>query len=207
MRSKRNRRTVKLNQRFGSRRNRIALAVFFLCCALATWMFGSNPTENNKKYLVALTDLPSGTPINQDMFAETPVSLGDAENLYLLADTDIKGWQIVRPIRAGELIPVTSIAKQATQDCRAIQIPISVPIPTGIHVGDAIDFWAAPQNQNSETLPNLIAVSADLRKIIQATDSLSSSTQSLEACVSIAEIRSVVNAIALRELIVAVRSK
>ncbi len=207
MRSKRNRRTVKLNQRLGSRRNRIALAIFFLCCALATWLYGSNPPENNKKYLVALTDLASGTAINQDMFAETPVSLGDAENLYLLADTDIKGWQIVRPIRAGELLPLTAIAKPAAQDCRAVQIPVGVPISTEIHVGDAIDFWAAPQNQNSETLPSMIAVSADLRKIIQATDSLSSSVQSLEACVSIAEIRSVVNAIALRELIVAVRSK
>ena len=170
-------------------------------------MFGSNSTENNRKYLVALTDLASGTAINPEMFAETPVSFGDAENLYLSAETDIKGWQIVRSIRAGELLPLTAIAKQTTQDCRAIQIPVSVPISTEIHVGDEIDFWAAPQNQNSEMLPNQIAVSADLRKIIQATDSLSSSAQSLEACVSIAEIRSVVNAIALRELIVAVRSK
>jgi hypothetical protein len=76
-----------------------------------------------------------------------------------------------------------------------------------IKVGDSLDLWAADQSSVAESIPVQIVTAGELVKTVIATDTFSQSAQSIEICVSVAEIRSVVSAIARRATIVAIRSQ
>jgi hypothetical protein len=76
-----------------------------------------------------------------------------------------------------------------------------------IKIGDAIDLWAADQSSGAQTIPVQIVEAGELVASKSATDGFSQSVQSIEVCISGAEIRSVVSAIARKATVVAIRSQ
>jgi hypothetical protein len=75
-----------------------------------------------------------------------------------------------------------------------------------IRKGDLVDLWSAEQSASVESIPVQIVTAAELISIKNATDGFSQSTQTIEVCVSIAEIRSTVQAIAKKATVIAVRT-
>jgi hypothetical protein len=76
-----------------------------------------------------------------------------------------------------------------------------------IKVGDSIDLWAAEQSSSIESVPIQVVTAGELVSVKLSTDSFSQSAQTIEVCVSPAEIRSVVSAIARKATVVAIRSQ
>jgi hypothetical protein len=72
--------------------------------------------------------------------------------------------------------------------------------------GDLVDLWSAEQAASVETIPVQIVTAGELISIKNATDGFSQNTQTIEVCVSVAEIRSIVQAIAKKATVVAVRT-
>jgi hypothetical protein len=79
-------------------------------------------------------------------------------------------------------------------------------LPTAIQAGAELDIWAAEQSSAIQTIPYQVAVGAELIGISSGNNGIGESNQSIEVCVSIAEVRSVVEAIAKKSTVVAVRS-
>lgn len=202
---KRNRR-VRLANRMGSRRTRILLALAFALIAVASFLMSSDPASETKSYLVALTDIAPDSQLNEQTVEIVNLDLNDQENRYLLAESKKSNWVISKPIRAGELIPVSALVDPDEANCIFVKVGLGVELSGSIHRGDLIDLWAGEANSAVESGPVQIVAAGLLREIFTATDSLGQSSQEVEVCVSPAEIRSVVNSIAKQDVIIGVRS-
>lgn len=136
------------------------------------------------------------------------MELGEAESAYLRAtDTNFSNWVLVRPVSSGELIPLSSIAPSRTAQCAQLVISLGVALANTVKVGDRIDLWSAEQANSLEALPVQVVTAGELIGSKTATDSFSQSAQTIEVCISPAEIRSVVSAIARKSTIVGIRSQ
>lgn len=160
------------------------------------------------QYLVANTNISSSTPISQANLTSTPMDLGEANNQYLKAsEQNLTKWVLVRPVNAGELIPLSSIAPAKLANCTQIVVALSVLMASTVKVGDSIDLWAADQSSSIESIPVEVVSAGELVSAKLANDSFGQSAQSIEVCISPAEIRSVVSAIARKATVVGIRSE
>lgn len=201
-------RSVKLNNRWGSRRNRILFATALALLASAAWLASSAAEPELNQYLVANSNISSSTPLTSSNLTAVGMNLAEVEGQYLLATpANLSSWVLTRPVNAGELIPQSAVSQAKTAECAQLVVALGVNMANTIKVGDSLDLWAADQSSVAESIPVQIVTAGELVKTAIATDTFSQSAQSIEICVSVAEIRSVVSAIARKATIVAIRSQ
>ena len=201
-------RSVKLNNRWGSRRNRILFATALALLASAAWLASSATEPELNQYLVANSNISSSTPLTSSNLTAVGMNLAEVEGQYLLAtQANLSSWVLTRPVNAGELIPQSAVSQAKTAECAQLVVALGVNMANTIKVGDSLDLWAADQSSVAVSIPVQIVTAGELVKTVTATDAFSQSAQSIEICVSAAEIRSVVSAIAGRATIVAIRSQ
>jgi hypothetical protein len=82
-----------------------------------------------------------------------------------------------------------------------------VNLASVVNVGDRLDLWAAAQVGSVEAIPVQVVSSAELVSSKLNTDTYTQSAQSIEICVTPAEVRSVVSAIATKATIVGIRTQ
>ena len=205
---RRRRRSVKLNNRWGSRRNRILFALSLTLIAIASWLLSANTEVKLNQYLVATSNIASSTPIGLANLSPVPMDLGEAETQYLKAsEYNLTKWVLVRPVSTGELIPISAVAPVNMSDCTQIVVALAVSMANTVKVGDSIDLWAADQASSIESIPTQVVTAGELVSTKVASDSFGQAAQSIEVCVSPAEIRSVVSAIARKATVVGIRSQ
>lgn len=201
-------RSVQLNNRWGSRRNRILFATSLALIAIASWLLSSGTEVKRNQYFVANTNLSSSTPLSSSNLTATALDLGEVEGNYLKAtEHDLTKWVLTRPVNAGDLIPVNAIAPEKLSDCTQIVVALGVSLANTVKIGDSIDLWAASQSTSMESIPVQVVSAGELVSTKQATDSFSQAAQSIEICVSPAEIRSLVSAIAQKATVIGIRSQ
>jgi hypothetical protein len=200
-------RSVQLNNRRGSRRNRILVAISLCIIAVASWVIAIGSEVPSNQYLGAATNLSSGTELSEANLLSLPMDLRDTENLYLQASQEnLSKWNLIRPVSAGELIPISSIALSTRSTCSELSVALGVALASNIKVGDQIDLWAANQVTSIETIPVQVVSAAELVHIKVDTDTYSQFPQQVEVCVTPAEVRSVVAAIATKSTIIGIRA-
>jgi hypothetical protein len=87
-----------------------------------------------------------------------------------------------------------------------VVLNLGTPMSQSIRKGDLVDLWSAELSSSLESIPFQIVTAAELISINNATDGFSQNNQTIEVCVSIAEIRSTVQAIAKKATVIAVRT-
>jgi len=175
---------------------------------MASWLLLENTEVKLNQYLVATTNIASSTPIGLANLTSAPMDLGEAENQYLKAsEQNLSKWVLVRPVNSGELIPMSSIAPAKLANCTQIVVALALSMANTVKVGDSIDLWAADQSSSIESIPVQVVTAGELVSAKLANDSFGQSAQSIEVCISPAEIRSVVSAIARKATVVGLRSQ
>ncbi len=205
--SRRRSNKVKLNNRLGSRRNRILFSLATLLFVAAGYLAVFPIEAEGAGYLVAVTDLPSNTLLNESNSTRVNLSLGEQENYYIRSTEKQDQWLLTKAVRAGELIPLSAVDDSQRVDCVNLRIGLNLRLGKDIHIGDQVDLWSAPANAIEGAIPNQIVTSAELIALSESTDALSQNQTEIEVCISRAEVRSLVNAIAQKEVVVAVRSQ
>lgn len=199
-------RSVQLNNRRGSRRNRILASISLCLIAVAAWILSIGSENQGDQYLVASTNISSGSTLTEENLLSLTMDLRETENLYLQTSEENLGtWTLIRPVSAGELIPVSAIALSTRSTCSELSVSLGVSLANNIKVGDRIDLWAANQ-ANNETIPVQVVTAAELVNIKLDTDTYSQFPQEVEVCVAPAEVRSVVSAIATKSTVVGIRA-
>lgn len=183
------------------------MASIFLCLiAVAAWIVSIGSEVPAEKYLVAVTNLSSGSALSEENVLSLPMDLRETENMYLQAsDENLSKWALTRPVSAGELIPLSSIDVSKRFACSELSVSLAVSLSNNIKIGDRIDLWAANQ-ANIETIPVQVVTAAELVNIKLDTDTYSQFPQTVEVCVTPAEVRSVVAAIATKSTIIGIRA-
>ncbi len=201
-------RSVQLNNRIGSRRNRILFAISLSFIAAASWLLLANSEVPMTKYLVANTSIPSSTKLSEANIASTEMDLRENKSSYIeQGGIELNEWVLVRPVSAGELIPLSAIAPSRAFDCSELVIQLGIGLASTVKVGDRIDLWAAESVNTVDSIPIQVVSAAELISAKVSTDSFSQAAQTIEICLSPAEIRSVVSAIARKSTLVGIRSQ
>lgn len=203
---KRNRK-VKLTNRIGSRRNRLLIITIFSLLVAAVWVSGVGSTPSGNNFLIARTDLSSYTQLSQDNSDSVQIDLKDEAPKYVQSNSKMSSWFLAKPVRAGELIPVTSVIAEPASNCTAMKITLGMSLNSNIHTGDQLDIWSGQTSYTPNSIPIQIVSRAELLNAKTSTDALSQSVQTIEVCVNQAEVRSVVNAIAQKLVVIAVLAK
>jgi len=200
-------RSVQLNNRIGSRRNRILFAISLSLIAAASWLLLANSEAPLKKYLVASTNISSSMKLSEANLMSVAMELGENQSSYIEEGLNLAEWVLIRPVGPGELIPLSAIAPARSTECSDLVVQLGIGLASTVKVGDRIDLWAADATNSLESIPIQVVTAGELISIKQSTDSFSQGNQSLEVCVSAAEIRSVVSAIARKSTLVGIRSQ
>lgn len=200
-------RRVRLTNRIGSRRTRILLAIAFSLIAVASYLLSSDQNTNQANYYIAVGDLAQNSQLNELSVSLVSLDLKEQSNRYLQADSKVADWVLAKPVRAGELIPLSALTDQERSDCVSIKVSLGIELSKSIHRGDLLDLWAGVNSNGIESAPVQIVTAGLVIEIFGTTDSLGQSKHALEICISPAEIRSVVHSLANQDLIVGVKSR
>jgi hypothetical protein len=206
--NRKRKRSVRLNNRWGSRRNRVLIAFSMSLIAAASWVISIGSETPLNQYLVATNNISSASELNEANLTPVAMDLGETNNLYLQASEDnFNKWVLIRPVNEGEIIPMSSLALKKNSDCSVMVVNLGVSLAKVVKVGDKLDLWAAAQVSRIESIPVQVVSSAELVSSQLSTDSYSQSAQLIELCVTPAEVRSVVSAIATKATIIGIRSQ
>jgi hypothetical protein len=202
------RRTIQLNNRWGSRRNRILFALSLSLAAVASWLLVASTEVPLQRYLVATSNIATSSTLGEANLSTQEMDLKEGESQYLKAtDQNLRSWVLVRPVNAGELIPMSAIAPVSNSDCAQVVVDLAVRLASTVREGGKVDLWAAEQANSLESIPTQVVTAGELVSIKMATDSFSQSIQTIEICVSPGEIRSLVSAIARKSTIIGIRAQ
>ena len=173
--------------------------------AVASWLANSTSQEIKTEYLVSIGDLPTSAQLSNSALTKVSLKLDELGNEYLSAADKPSRWYLTRAIRAGELIPKSALSGIRFSMCESMVVGLGANLASNIHPGDLLNLWAGEAN-TSAAIPVQIVTSAELVTIKTSTESFSQGSQSIELCISPGEIRSVVEAIANKNTVLAIRS-
>jgi Flp pilus assembly protein CpaB len=105
--------------------------------------------DHTEPVYAARVTLPSGTPLTSDALKVVRLRLTGTAAGYLDARHPLPAGQIlVRPVGAGELVPLTSIASAGQLLVRPVSIPIDADPPRGLSPGGVVDLWASAKRRD-----------------------------------------------------------
>lgn len=95
--------------------------------------------------LAAATDLAPGQPLTAELVETRDVVLDGNDNLYYTGDLG-RGYVVVRPVGAGELLPRASVAAATDSGAlRYVTIPLpAAEVPAGLARAAVVDVWRIP---------------------------------------------------------------
>lgn len=94
----------------------------------------------------AASDLVAGSPLSADDLVAVAVRLEAAANPYLTGPIP-DGYQLIRPVAAGELVPSSALmaASEATTTTRLVAVSLAGgAVPGPLAAGDRVDVWLVP---------------------------------------------------------------
>jgi len=199
---------VRVRRGFAATRSKTLIVVALALLASAAWFANSGTTSTTSTYYVASRDLTKATAIVDTNVQQMEANLGTSGGRYLLADEgQLDKWFLTEPVASGELIPISSLASKKEEDCSAIILSLGSTLPNTLRAGSVVDLWAAQQSLTVDSIPYELALGAELISVREYDTGMGESQQKVEVCVSAAEVRSVVEAIAKQSTVVAVRSR
>lgn len=199
---------IKVRRNFVATRRKLLILVALVLLAAAAWFANSDSGSTTREYFVASRDLAKSTSIDGTTVESMQADLGASGGRYLLADEgQLEKWFLTEPVASGELIPISSLASSKEEDCSHIILSLGSTLPTTLSAGSIVDLWAAQQSPTADSIPYELALGAELISVREIDSGMGESQQKVEVCVSPAEVRSVVEAIAKQSTVVAVRAR
>ncbi|MEY2816098.1 MAG: hypothetical protein RJA78_674 [Actinomycetota bacterium] len=198
---------IKVRRNFVATRSKLLISIALVLLAAAAWFANTDSESTTKEYFVASRDLAKSTTINGETVERIQADLATSERRYLLAENNqLDKWFLTEPVASGELIPISSLASSKEENCSPIILSLGATLPNTLRAGSRVDLWAAQQSATVESIPYELALGAELISVREIDSGMGESQQKVEVCVSAAEVRSVVEAIAKQSTVVAVRS-
>ena len=199
---------VRARRSFSSARSKTLILIALTLLAAAAWFANSDTESHSREYFVASRDLARSTALNETTVEIMTADLGNSGGRYLLASEDqYERWFLTEPVASGELIPVSSLVAKKEEDCSPIILSLGSTLPDALAAGSTVDLWAAQQSPTQDSIPYELAIGAELISVREIDTGMGDRQQKVEVCVSAAEVRSLVEAIAKQSTVVAVRSR
>jgi hypothetical protein len=155
-------------------------ALVVLGSVLGAWFFiDSNKTT--EVFLVTKQDLPSGASLNIANLERIELSLFALAGAYLRPESLLEGTYLQRPIGSGETIPLSAITTQDQDNWSNLVLTPQIPVSSNVSVGSKVSIWASPLLEfQTYGEPVLLAVEAEVVRIIEPEGGFAGQQKSLE---------------------------
>jgi hypothetical protein len=130
---------------------------------------------------VTKQDLPSGASLNIANLERIELSLFALAGAYLRPESLLEGTYLQRPIGSGETIPLSAITTQDQDNWSNLVLTPQIPVSSNVSVGSKISIWASPLLEfQTYGEPVLLAVEAEVVRIIEPEGGFAGQQKSLE---------------------------
>lgn len=143
--------------------------------------------------------LAPGDRVSASSLESRFVRFEGAEATYLSpATVPSAGLTVVRPITAGELIPLSAVGQAASQRVASVVIPVATGLPASIGPNSVVDVWgAAEAEQGRFGPPSVLVSSATVVRVLESTGFIAGSGKAgVELLVSRERLARVLEAVA-----------
>jgi hypothetical protein len=106
--------------------------------------------DDSVPVFAARAEMPTGTALSSDVLEVVRLRLTGSSAAYLDARRPIpQGMVMIRPVGAGEIVPVTALASADHLLQRPVSLPLQGPAPAGLTAGGLVDVWAATKRRDA----------------------------------------------------------
>jgi hypothetical protein len=146
--------------------------------------------------------LPSGHVLSRPDVRVARVHLESGTASYLSARRSLPaGLVLVRPVGAGELVPLAALGAASSMTRRPVSIPLPAPAPVGLQAGSPVDLWSSAKESGDGATgyrpPIRIATGAEVFAVSHAGAGLTAATgDSVQVLLEEDELRAVLDALA-----------
>ena len=148
----------------------------------------------------AAADLPSGHVLVESDLRAVPVHFGGAAAGYLSPRRPpATGAVLMRPVGAGELVPVAAVGLPDALTRRPVALPLPTPAPVGLRPGVPVDLWSSARDgsaSNAYRPPVRIAEGAEVYAVTVAGGGLGGGGSSVQVLLDEAQLRAALDALA-----------
>ncbi|MFM7014306.1 MAG: hypothetical protein ACKOXT_04915, partial [Actinomycetota bacterium] len=157
--------------RFGKNRARITVLSLSVVVLAATGMwFTFEATKTTETFLVTKVDLPSGSALSEADLDSVELSMREISNSYLQSGELPEAAFLLEPVRAGELVPLSSLTSQSIATGTNLVISPSVALSSQISPGKFVQLWASPKLDYSNFgEPALLALDVEVIEVREST--------------------------------------
>ena len=149
--------------------------------ALGVWAL-VEALDDTTEVLVAAETLTPGSRIEPSGLRVESVRLGALAGGYVLpADVPDEGLVVVRTVRAGELVPIASVAEDDTAGLTTVVVQSRGPLAGEVRPGALVDVWSAAELERGAVEPPAVLVSgAEVGAVVEADGMMASAGPSVE---------------------------
>ncbi|MFI5086235.1 MAG: hypothetical protein ACHP7K_09935 [Actinomycetales bacterium] len=178
---------------------RLLVGVLLVLASVASVVALVGGAERTTEVYAARDTIAVGQRITADALSTVRVRLGDAEDSYLPAGTEIPpGTVALRLLPRGELLAKSGIGHADALGRKPAAVSVAEPLPKEVGVGSYVDVWVSmPDTHNGFAAPKKLLSGAEIAELTAASSSLggSRSTQ-LQVLVQESELPALLSALA-----------
>jgi hypothetical protein len=186
------------------RRNRRNIVVGFLLVAISVagvW-FTIDANNHTEEFLVAARPAASGSMITPDSFRVAQLNLAGSSRLYLRPGEIHSGSYLLNTVDTGQVIARASIASAIIDSRQPVIVSSSMPVPTGLKVGDFVDIWVADSLGVGKFAPSAkLVFDAEISDIVVPTGVMADQTPKVQLLVPVESVAPILDAIAVKSAI------
>ena len=133
-------------RRPGWRDPRLLVGIALIAASVALGSWAVTTAQRTVPVYLARDVLVPGVPLTSAALVVADVRLAGHVDGYLRADEPLpEGSVLLRPVGAGELVPLAALGDAADLAVRAVPVALSGPAPSGLGAGSRVDLWFTPE--------------------------------------------------------------
>jgi len=183
---------------------RLVLGILLVAGSVAGVFTIVSSSDRSVTVYAAQETLSPGDRITAADLLPSSVSLGPLSSRYLSAsDLPAEGVIVVRPVAAGELVPVSAVGDAAGLRLASVVVRVGGGLAEAVAPGGQVEVWASPHRDAGSFGPPIVIVSEAMvvRLLADSELVIGSSATDVELLIPRPDVARVLDALANREAI------
>lgn len=123
--------------------SRLVIGVLLIAAATIGGTSLVNHLDDSVEVYQATTGLVPGQELRDSDVTTVKVRIDQSDHGYLTADAPLPKGRVIREVRKGELLPVTTVGKPSTVGLKAISVEVEPSFATTLVRGSTVDLWVS----------------------------------------------------------------
>jgi hypothetical protein len=186
-----------INNKAPRRSQKVILSGLLVSLSVVGAWFFIESNKTTESFLVTTQDLASGEQLLLSQLSTKELSLFEITDRYLKQGELPEGSYLLRPVAAGEVIPLSAVTTWQLDDYSNVVLSPTVTLSAQIKPGTKVSIWSAKQlDYQSFEEPTLIALDVEVVSVSKPQGNFSNGSDLVELRVPLANVQYLLGAIA-----------